>query len=175
MGARAVLGGTVIAALLAGCQSSQLVTGAHGTHLQAESVVRAVYGDAAALPAYGAGDIAPAVARLRERLPRLRVAYEAGVIGIGEEGYVLVRDAARADAELRRLVGRDNLDRSILYNASAEQVGHGTNDRFGDWMPFERDTFARQWVAQAPAGWWYRDPAGTWQRAPGPQARKDKP
>jgi hypothetical protein len=169
---RAVLLGGC-AALLAACQSSQVVTGAGGTLRQAETVVRLVYGDGAAVPAYRAGNIAPAIERMRARMPALRPAYAAGVIGVDAEGYVRVRESSSADAGLAREVARDNLDRSILYNASAEEVGHGINDRFGDWMPFERDAFARQWVAQAPEGWWHRAADGTWRRTPGPSTRKE--
>lgn len=163
------------AAMLAACQSSQVVTGAGGTLRQAEAVVRLVYGDGAAVPAYRAGNIAPAIERLRTRMVVLRPAYAAGLIGVDAEGYVRVREGASADADLVREVARDNLDRSILYNASAEEVGHGINDRYGDWMPFERDAFARQWVAQAPGDWWYRAADGSWRRTPGPAARKESP
>ena len=156
------------AALLAGCQSTQVVTAAGGTRMQAREVVRVVYaqGDAdpgATLP-YAAGDINPAVTRMRGRFAQLRPAFEAGVAGVTSEGYVALRDGAAGAGELPKLVWRENLDRSILYNASALEVGHGANDTFGDWMPFERESFAREWVAQAPAGWWYRNARGEWVR-----------
>lgn len=172
-----VLAGT---AFLAGCQSTQVVTAAGGTRMQAREVVRVVYaqGDAdpgATLP-YGAGDITPAVARMRGRFAQLRPAFEAGAAGVTSEGYVALREGAALTGALPLLVRRENLDRSILYNASALEVGHGANDAFGDWMPYERESFAREWVAQAPAGWWYRDARGDWVRkvevpaAPGAKA-----
>ena len=79
------------------------------------------------------------------------------------------RDPAAGNAALHALVSHENLDRGILYAASALEVGHGSNDWFGDWMPFERASFAREWVAQAPAGWWHRNDKGEWVRkASGP-------
>lgn len=155
-------------ALLAGCQSSHVVTGAGGTLRQARDVVRLVYGQSgvpgSASLTYFAGDIAPAVARMMARYPALRAALDAEVAGLTSDGYVALRDARSGDAATRELLWRENLDRSILYGASAQEAGHGINDWFGDWMPFERDAFAREWRDQAVAPWWYRDDKGAWRR-----------
>ncbi|MBL8385671.1 MAG: DUF1318 domain-containing protein [Burkholderiales bacterium] len=165
------------ALLLAACGSASVHTAAAGTVVQAREVVRAVYGQAAdpvaGLP-YRAPDIARVVARMTARFAELRAALESGAAGLTSEAYVALRDPASSAPALRALVRRENLDRSILYGASASEVGHGINDWFGDWMPFERESFAREWIGQAPAGWWYRDERGNWVRksaeAAGPRA-----
>ena len=167
--ARALTAHVLAAAIaLGGCHSNQVVSAAGGTRSQAREVVRVVYAqDGADLSArlpYAAGDIAPAVRRMIGRFAQLRSAFEAGSAGVTSEGYVALRDAAAAGPELRVLVRRENLDRSILYGASALEVGHGINDQYGDWMPFERESFALEWVAQAPAGWWHRTERGAWVR-----------
>ena len=161
--------------LLTACQSTQVVTAAGGTLLQAREVVRLVYTQsgepgARTLP-YWAGDITPTVRRIISRFPESRNGFESGAIGITSDGYVALRDPAAGDPGLQSLINQENRDRGILYAASALEVGHGSNDWFGDWMPYERATFAREWVAQAPAGWWHRDEKGKWQRkAEGPVA-----
>ena len=165
---RAGLAGALLVVMLAACQSTQVVTAAGGTLTQAREVVRLVYAQsgepgAKTLP-YSAGDIAPTVQRIIGRFPESRSGFERGVIGITSDGYVVMRDPAAGDPALKALVRRENLDRSILYAASALEVGHGSNDLFGDWMPYERATFAREWVAQAPAGWWHRNEKGEWLR-----------
>lgn len=153
-------------ALLAGCQSTQVVTAASGTKLQARDVVRLVYTQTgepgSATLTYFAGDITPAVRRMAARFPQVREALEEGRIGLTADAYLALREPAAARD--KPIVELENLDRTILYAASAMEVGHGINDRFGDWMPYERHTFATEWLGQARAGWWYRDERGTWQR-----------
>ena len=153
---------------LAACQSTQVVTAAGGTLMQAREVVRLVYSQsgepgAKTLP-YWSGDITPAVRRIMGRFSQSRGAYDSGAIGITGDGFLALREPGTADPALQSLVRHENLDRSILYAASALEVGHGSNDLFGDWMPYERATFAREWVAQAPAGWWHRNEKGEWLR-----------
>ena len=165
---RACLAGVLLIVMLSACQSTQVVTAAGGTLLQAREVVRLVYAQsgepgAKTLP-YWAGDITPTVRRIMDRFPESRSGFESGMIGITSDGYVALRDPAAGDPALQALVRGENLDRSILYAASALEVGHGSNDLFGDWMPYERASFAREWVAQAPAGWWHRNEKGEWLR-----------
>ncbi len=173
LAARGCVTALLAGALLSACQSTQVVTAAGGTLLQAREVVRLVYTRSAepgakTLP-YWAGDITPAVRRIIGRFPAARGGFESGVIGVTSDGYVALRDPQAGNAALHALISRENLDRSILYAASAMEVGHGSNDWFGDWMPFERASFAREWVAQAPAGWWHRNEKGEWLRkAEGP-------
>jgi len=170
---RGCVAGLLALALLAACQSTQVVTAAGGTLMQAREVVRLVYTQsgepgAKTLP-YWAGDITPAVRRIMGRFPESRGGFESGAIGITSEGFLALRDPAAGDAGLHTLIRQENLDRGILYAASALEVGHGSGSAFGDWMPYERASFAREWVAQAPAGWWHRSEKGEWLRkAPGP-------
>ena len=162
-------------ALLSACQSTQVMTAAGGTLMQAREVVRLVYTQSAepgsrTLP-YWAGDITPAVRRIMARFPDSRGGFESGAIGITSDGLVASRDPAFDNAALLSLIQQENHDRSVLYAASALEVGHGSNNYFSDWMPFERATFAREWVAQAPAGWWHRNEQGEWLRkVDGPMA-----
>lgn len=152
--------------LLGACQGTQFMTAAGGTQVQAREVVRLVNGESAdpAQVPYRAGDILPAVERIQARMAKLRPAFESGVIGLTGDGWVAFRDAATRNDELVGLVARENLDRTILYNASALEVGHGSNDWFGDWMPYQHATFGAAWAAGAPAGWWVRDGNGAWVR-----------
>lgn len=176
---RACLPWICMAALLAGCQSTQVVTAASGTKLQARDVVRLVYAQAgepgSATLTYFAGDISPAVRRMAARFPQVRKALEDGRIGLTADAYLALHESGTAQD--KSIVEMENLDRVILYAASAMEVGHGINDLYGDWMPYERDTFAREWLAQAPAGWWYRDERGNWQRkaeSPAPSEKNPK-
>ena len=163
---RTVLACICMGVLLAGCQSTQVVTAAGGTKMQARDVVRLVYGQAdepgSATLTYFAGDITPAVRRMAARFPQLRKALEEGRIGLTADAYLALRESGSAQDE--SIIETENLDRVVLYAASAMEVGHGMNDHYGDWMPYERHTFASEWLGQAPAGWWHRDERGKWQR-----------
>lgn len=151
---------------LAGCQSTQVVTAATGTRMQARDVVRLVYAQAgepgSATLTYFAGDITPAVRRMAARFPQVRQALEEGHVGLTVDAFLALRDPARTQD--KPIVEMENRDRAILYAASAMEAGHGINDQYGDWMPYERHTFAGEWLGQAPAGWWHRDERGNWQR-----------
>ena len=150
---RGCFAGLMVVMSLAGCQSTQVVTAAGGTVMQAREVVRLVYSQAGepgakTLP-YWAGDITPAVRRIMERFSATRDSFESGVIGVTSDGLVALRVPADDSATLRSLIRQENHDRVVLYAASALEVGHGSNNYLSDWIPFERATFAREWVAQA--------------------------
>ena len=158
---------TGVFAALAGCGPH---TAAAGTIREARAVVQVVYEqlpDAAVarLP-FTAGQISPAVKRLRARLPELRPWLESGAIGVASNGLLRIRTldgvAAEQHAALKTLLKAENRDRLTLYGAHAEDVGHG-NDMFGDtWMGYEGATFAAEWIGQAPAGWWSQDDYRHW-------------
>ena len=81
---RGRVAGLLAVALLSACQSTQVVTAAGGTLLQAREVVRLVYTQASepgsrTLP-YWAGDITPAVRRIIGRFPDAR---ETGLLARG--------------------------------------------------------------------------------------------
>jgi hypothetical protein len=159
------------AALLAcGCADKPIApgvqTGVSGTRLEAEKVVQLVVGQQpeaaiARLP-YAAGDIAPAVRRMRERWPELKHYLEKGSVGMGSRGMLALREPAAADQALAALVRRENLDRYILYKASRTEVGHG--DGRDDWSPYTELVFADVWAEHAPAGWWLQNGKGEWLR-----------
>ena len=151
---------------MAGCTSVGLYTGAAGTLEEAREVVRVVYGqedDAAIdrLP-YEGVDLTRAVRRLRGRYSQLKGLYMQGVVGNTMAGFVAIRDLDRKD-EVGELVRQENWDRALLYTRSSVEVGHGTDD-LQSWLPYARESFGREWIAQSPAGWWYRDGAGEWQQ-----------
>ena len=153
--------------LLSACEAP---SAARATLREARAVVEVVYQqlpDAFVdrLP-FTAGQISPAVKRMRSRFPSLRPWLEDGRIGVGASGLVVVRTLENVSAEqqtsLRALVREENRDRLALYSAHTEDVGHG-NDMFGDvWSGFEGAAFAAEWIDQAPAGWWYQDDSRRW-------------
>ncbi len=93
-------------------------------------------------------------------------------VGLTADGRLALRDPAAV--HLKPLVDAENMDRDILYASSAAEAGHGSNDQYGDWIPYERETCAREWLAQAPALWWHRDERGNWMRKSEPQAPAEK-
>jgi uncharacterized protein YdbL (DUF1318 family) len=97
-------------------------------------------------------------ARIAELAPHLR----SGAIGFGNDGFVAVRDLSlvslRERAQVQRLVNEENADRTALYREIAR-----ANDR-PDWEGQIRETFARVWVEEAPAGFWHQDTRGAWRQ-----------
>ncbi|MFW6341124.1 MAG: DUF1318 domain-containing protein, partial [Wenzhouxiangella sp.] len=109
----------------------------------------------------------PQVQQIKQRMAErhrqhLAAWYEAGAIGLANNGLVEVRDrSAIGLAErrnLERIVGEENADRRAVYREIAIANGHP------EWEEEIRRTFARQWIANARAGWIYQQADGTWTR-----------
>lgn len=88
--------------------------------------------------------------------------YVSGAIGIGANGLLSVRDAAAIPLAARNsvnaLVADENRDRAALYNEIAKANGHP------EWVNDIRAIWARQWVSNAPGGYWYQDGSGWKQK-----------
>lgn len=87
--------------------------------------------------------------------------YDAGAIGVTDEGLIAVRDVNAVGLKDRptanNLVAAENRDRNNLYQAIAQANGHP------EWEPDIRATFARRWIERAKPGWWYES-RGTWRK-----------
>ena len=86
--------------------------------------------------------------------------FEAGAIGLSNQGLVEIRDRSAVSLadrrNLERIVGEDNADRRAVYREIAVANGRP------EWEDEIRDTFARQWIANARSGWYYQTPDGSW-------------
>ncbi len=96
---------------------------------------------------------------MEARFASLQGFYAAGYIGIQSNGLLTVRDATAVPLQERNavnsLVAAENADRNALYQAIANANGHP------DWVADIKATFAKRWVSNAKAGWWYQS-GGKW-------------
>lgn len=102
-------------------------------------------------------------ARMSQRFERTLVKYfESGAVGFTKDGLVALRDAAAVPlperAALNAAVADENRDRKAVYREIAVANGHA------EWEGQIRDTFAKQWIQQARAGWYHQDSSGAWKR-----------
>jgi uncharacterized protein YdbL (DUF1318 family) len=102
-------------------------------------------------------------ARMQSRFrDNLRALLDAGAVGFGADGMLVLRDAAAVPLAQRTQaaawVADDNRDRAALYREVASANGHP------EWEAQIRATFARGWIERASPGWYYQTPAGAWQR-----------
>ena len=109
----------------------------------------------------------PAIQAIQDRMAarfqgQLSSAFDSGALGFGRDGLLVVRDAAavalKDRAPLQQAVADDNRDRNAVYREIAVANGHA------EWEDQIRDTFAKQWIQSARAGWWYQDAAGAWKQ-----------
>lgn len=109
----------------------------------------------------------PQVQEIKQRMAarhreHLAAWYDAGAIGLSNDGLVEIRDrSAIGLAErrnLERVVGEENSDRRAVYREIAVANGRP------EWEDEIRQTFARQWIANARAGWIYQQADGSWTR-----------
>ncbi|MCX7067761.1 MAG: YdbL family protein [Methylococcales bacterium] len=97
--------------------------------------------------------------KMESRFSNLSGFYTAGYIGIQADGLLAIREATTVPLQERNavnsLVGAENADRNALYQAIANANGHP------DWVADIKATFAKRWIGNAQAGWWYQS-AGNW-------------
>jgi uncharacterized protein YdbL (DUF1318 family) len=108
-------------------------------------------------------EIRAVTASMTGRFPQLQKFFDAGALGMTQNGLVQVRDASSVAlperAVLTRLVAEDNRDRETLYGEIAKANNHP------EWAADIRKTFARRWVERgARAGWYYQDAGGAWKQ-----------
>jgi uncharacterized protein YdbL (DUF1318 family) len=101
-------------------------------------------------------------ASMQARHRALEPHYASGAVGLGADGLLVLRDAGAVPlaqrGEVSQLVAEENRDRNVLYREVAVANGHP------EWETQIRETFARRWVANARAGWWYQGAGGQWAR-----------
>jgi uncharacterized protein YdbL (DUF1318 family) len=95
------------------------------------------------------------------RFSQLRRFFDAGALGLTQDGLIQIRDAASLSLPdrglLNRLVAEDNKDRESLYTEIAKANGHP------EWAGDIRKIFARRWVERgAQPGWYYQNASGAW-------------
>jgi uncharacterized protein YdbL (DUF1318 family) len=109
----------------------------------------------------------PAIQAIQDRMAerfrsRLSAGFDAGALGFGRDGLIVVRDLSalplKDRAAINQAVTEDNRDRNAVYREIAVANGHP------EWEGRIRETFARQWIASARSGWWYQAADGGWQQ-----------
>lgn len=109
----------------------------------------------------------PAIQAIQGRMAdrfqnQLRPHFDSGALGFGRDGLVVVREASQiplaARVGVNQAVADDNRDRGALYREIAVANGNP------QWEQQIRETFARQWIDSARAGWWYQDAGGAWRQ-----------
>jgi len=119
--------------------------------------------------AYAEADLSvntPAIRQLQADMEKhhkeLAPYYGSGAVGMTGNGEVAVRDQKLVPLQdrnqVKKLVARENQDRSALYAEIARANGHP------EWEADIRQIFARRWVDNAPGGWWYQDAGGAWKQ-----------
>lgn len=99
--------------------------------------------------------------KLKKRAGTLARYFDAGAIGEGNDGLVVIRDAAAVPmkdrAKLNGVVKEENADRMALYKEVAEELKVKDKD-----LPQVQKSFAEQWRQTARKGWWVQDEQGGW-------------
>jgi len=108
----------------------------------------------------------PAINKLKtsmtQRHTQLEPFYLTGAIGMDSNGLITLRDPASVTIRDRNIVNQlvvgENQDRNALYAEIARANAHP------EWEDQIRSTFARRWIANAPAGWYFQDASGGWKQ-----------
>ncbi len=102
---------------------------------------------------------------MTQRYSRLVRMYDAGIIGLGNDGMLQKRDTGKQLTLVQRqiaekLIDQDNNDRQALVYAIA--YNQGGNAR----LPEIRAALLKRWQEQFKTGWWMQDGAGNWFQKP---------
>ncbi|MGH8107953.1 MAG: YdbL family protein [Arenimonas sp.] len=109
----------------------------------------------------------PAIQAIQNRMSErfnssLRQHFDGGALGFSNDGLIVVHDATKVPLKdrvtLNQHVAEDNRDRKAVYREIAVANGHP------EWENQIRDTFAKQWIRDAKAGWWYQTAGGDWKQ-----------
>lgn len=109
----------------------------------------------------------PAIQAIQDRMAArfqggMQAHFDSGALGFGNDGRVVLRDAAKVALKDRvavnQMVADENRDRDAVYREIAVANGHP------DWEAQIRATFAKQWVDSARSGWWYQASDGSWKQ-----------
>ena len=109
----------------------------------------------------------PAIQAIQDRMAerfhdQLQSHFDSGALGFGNDGLIVIREASKIGLKDRVSVNEhvadDNRDRKAVYREIAVANGHA------EWEQQIRETFAKQWVASAHAGWWYQASDGNWKQ-----------
>jgi uncharacterized protein YdbL (DUF1318 family) len=107
----------------------------------------------------------PRIESIKQRMTERHQVYlanwlAAGAIGLSLNGLVEIRDRSAIGLADRRLLERvveeENVDRNAVYREIAVANGHP------EWESDIRETFARRWIENARAGWYYQTAEGEW-------------
>lgn len=100
--------------------------------------------------------------QMENRFGELKAHFDAGAIGLSNDGFVEQRDASlvplAARNTVRTLVANENADRAALYREIAQA------NKQPQWEADIRSVFAQRWIAKAKSGWWYKDANGAWKQ-----------
>lgn len=101
---------------------------------------------------------------IAQRTSRLARFYEAGEIGLGQDGFIYLRDGVKMNLAKRqiaeKLIDIENQERKALIQALADS--NGRRDAESEIWELMRARWNQQWKS----GWWLRDAAGKWSRKP---------
>ena len=101
---------------------------------------------------------------LAQRTSRLVRFYEAGEIGLGQDGFIYLRDGVKMNLMKRqiaeKLIDAENEERKALIQALADS--NGRRDAEPEVWELMRERWHKQWKS----GWWLRDDDGKWSRKP---------
>lgn len=101
-------------------------------------------------------------ASMKARHAALEPHYNSGAVGLTSDALIAEHDAGAIPLQnrnsVKQLVADENNDRNALYREIAQANNHP------EWEADIRKTFAKQWVENARAGWWYQDGSGTWKQ-----------
>lgn len=101
---------------------------------------------------------------LAQRTSRLVRFYEAGEIGLGQDGLIYLREGVKMNLVKQqiaeKLIDAENQERKALVQALADSNGR-RGDETEVWQ-LQRARWNQQWKS----GWWLRDAQGKWSRKP---------
>jgi len=101
---------------------------------------------------------------IAQRTSRLVRFYEAGEIGLGDDGLIYLRDASKMTLAkhqiAEKLIDTENEERKTLVFAIAD--GNGRRDA----QPEVWTLMRQRWQQQFKSGWWLRDDKGMWRQKP---------
>jgi hypothetical protein len=125
------------------------------------------FSDDLAVELAGMPEVMKAYEEMSQRLPRLNVLFDSGVIGLTSQGLIIVRDKTKIADQDEKLIHDENQSRKTVVTSMARVIVKLTKQTPSETemeqvMGKAAATYAETKRETAKAGWWLQLPNGRW-------------
>jgi uncharacterized protein YdbL (DUF1318 family) len=130
-----------------------------------DSFISTAYAEAEVALKMDSSKIETIKGKLKARVPEILAQKKEGIVGEGNDGMLVIKDASKVKPLMKKkvedMVKDENSDRSSLYSEIVS-----TNHLSSSNVSQMKKSFSRSFQSESPSGTWVQSPEGTWSQKP---------